>query len=360
MEEAKMATLGGASYAMIVKTMMRSLEANLIPDFVLRRLTRILLASRLKLGYKQTAELQLADLMSFVASLKTMPIALCTEEAKGQHYELPTSFFKLVLGKHLKYSSAYFSEHTRTLDEAEEAMLALYCERAKIEDGQKILDIGCGWGSFSLYVAERYPKCEITGLCNSSTQKAFIEQQCSERRLCNVTIYADDISTFDTESTYDRIISIEMFEHMKNYSTLLKKISKWMNQECLLFVHYFCHKTFAYHFEDVDEDDWMARYFFTGGTMPASSLLLYFQDDVSVVDHWLINGKHYAQTSEEWLKRMDHNLSSILPIFNETYGENAAKKWLAYWRTFFIAVAELFKYNDGEEWMVSHFLFKKK
>ncbi|KAJ4709015.1 (S)-coclaurine N-methyltransferase-like [Melia azedarach] len=239
-------------------------------------------------------------------------------------------------------------------------MLELYCERAQLKDGHTVLDAGCGWGSLSLYIAQKYSTCKITGICNSKTQKTFIDEQCQALGLQNVEIIVADISTFEIEASYDRIFSIGMFEHMKNYRKLLKKISKWMKEDGILFVEYFCHKTFAYHFEKTNEDDWITNYFFTGGTMPSANLLLYFQDDVSVVDHWLVNGKHYAQTSEEWLKRMDKNLASIKPIIESTYGKDQAVKWTVYWRTFFIAVAELCAYNNGDEWMVAHFLFKKK
>ncbi|KAL2237122.1 (S)-coclaurine N-methyltransferase isoform X1 [Sesamum indicum] len=347
-------------YDATVRFMLASLERNLLPDAVVRRLTRLLLASRLRSGYRSSAELQLSDLLQFAHSLREMPIAIKTEKPKSQHYEVPTSYFKLVLGKHLKYSCCFFPNKSSTLEDAEKAMLELYCERSQIKDGQSVLDVGCGWGSLSIYIAQKYPNCQVTGICNSITQKAHIEEQCRELQLQNVEIIVADISTFDMEASYDRIFSIEMFEHMKNYQDLLKKISKWMKPDSFLFVHYFCHKTFAYHFEDVNEDDWITRYFFTGGTMPSANLLLYFQDDVSIVNHWLVNGKHYAQTSEEWLKRMDQNLNSIKPIMECTYGKDSAVKWTVYWRTFFIAVAELFGYNNGEEWMVAHFLFKKK
>ncbi|XP_057821962.1 (S)-coclaurine N-methyltransferase isoform X2 [Cryptomeria japonica] len=310
-------------YDVLVKGVMRVLEANLLPDFLLRRITRTLLARSLHLGYKPNTQLQLQDLMAFINSLKRMPIALSTEKPKAQHYELPTSFFKLVLGKNLKYSSCYFASDTNTLDEAEESMLSLYCERAQIKDGQTILDIGCGWGSLTLYMAKKYPNSHVTGICNSTTQKEYIIEKSSELGMSNIVIYAGDITSFKMESTFDRIISIEMFE-------------------------------------DINEDDWMARYFFTGGTMPAASLLLFFQEHVSVIEHWLVNGKHYARTSEEWLKNMDKNMKFIYPILIDTYSVDSAKKWMVYWRTFFIAVAELFGYNDGDEWMVSHFLFKKK
>lgn len=349
-----------APYDASVRLMLASLERNLLPDAVIRRLTRLLLASRLRSGYKPTSELQLSDLLNFVHSLKEMPIAIKTEDPKTQHYELPTSFFKLVLGRNLKYSCCLFSDKSKSLEGAEEAMLELYCQRAQLKDGHTVLDVGCGWGSLSLYIAKKYSNCKVTGICNSVTQKAHIEEQCRDLQLQNVEIIVADISIFDMEASYDRIFSIEMFEHMKNYRDLLKKISMWMKPDGLLFIHHFCHKVFAYHYEDVNEDDWITRYFFSGGTMASANLLLYFQDDVSVVDHWLVNGNHYAQTSEEWLKRMDQKMSSIKPIMESTYGKDSAVKWTVYWRTFFIAVAELFGYNKGEEWMVSHFLFKKK
>uniref|UniRef100_A0A0D9ZBZ7 Uncharacterized protein n=1 Tax=Oryza glumipatula TaxID=40148 RepID=A0A0D9ZBZ7_9ORYZ len=272
-----------------------------------------------------------------------MPIAIETNTAKAQHYELPTSFFKLVLGRHLKYSSCYFRDNSTTLEDAEVAMMELYCERAQIQCGQTILDLG------------------ITGICNSVTQKAFIEEQYKERQLSNVDIFLADINNFEMDRSFDRIISIGLFEHMKNCEALLRKISMWMKEDTLLFVEHFCHKTFAYHFEDNNNnDDWMTRHFFYGGTMPSASLLLYFQENVSVIDHWLVSGTHYARTSEEWLKRMDTNLASIRPIFDATYGRDASTKWLAYWRTLFISVAELFGYNNGEEWMMTQYLFKKK
>ncbi|KAM7490593.1 hypothetical protein LguiA_033514 [Lonicera macranthoides] len=356
----KMNTIAQVPYDASVRLMLASLERNLLPDALIRRLTRLLLACRLRSGYKSSAQIQLSDLLQFAHSLRDMPIAIKTDEPKVQHYELPTSFFELVLGKNLKYSCCYFTDDSSTLEEAEKAMFESYCEKSQIKDGHSVLDVGCGWGSLCLYIAQKYSNCKITGICNSKTQKAFIEEQCRNLMLQNVEIIVADISTFEMEASFDRIFSIGMFEHMKNYKELLKKISRWMEPIGFLFVQHFCHKAFAYHFEDVNEDDWITRCFFSGGTMPAANLLLYFQDDVSIVDQWLVNGKHYAQTSEEWLKRMDKNSSSIRPVMESTYGKDSALKWTVYWRTFFITVAELFGYNNGEEWMVALFIFKKK
>ncbi|CAA6666178.1 unnamed protein product [Spirodela intermedia] len=338
-------------YEATVKAMLASLERNLLPDMVVRQLTRLLLASRLRSGTSRLRSSSSPTSSTLLAvstrtcrgellALDQMPIAVETEKPKAQHYELPTSFFKLVLGKNLKYSSCYFLDKSNTLDDAEDQMLEMYCTRAQIKDGQSILDVGCGWGSFSLYIAKKHKNCNITGICNSLTQKAHIEERCRELQLSNVSIIVADISKFEMEASFDRVVSIEMFEHMKNYKVLLKKISGWMKEDSLLL--------------------YIISIFLHGGTMPSANLLLYFQDDVTVVDHWLVNGKHYAQTSEEWLNRMDENSLVIRPIMESTYGKAEATKWTVYWRTFFIAVAELFGYNNGEEWMVAHFLFKKK
>ncbi|KAH7523847.1 (S)-coclaurine N-methyltransferase [Ziziphus jujuba] len=355
-----------------MRMMLNLLNRNLLPDALIRRLIRRFLAGRLRHGYELSSQLQLSQLLQFVRSLKEMPITLrnsttTTDQPKSDTYELPTSFFKLVLGNSLKFSCCYFPDKLTTLDDAEKAMLELYCERAEIKDGQTILDIGCGWGSLCLYIAQKYNNCMITGITDLISQKEYIDEQCRDLQLRNVDIIVADVGTFEMEASYDRIFSIGTFEHMKNYKALLKKISEWMKQDGLLFVDHICHKTFAYPLEAVVEDDWISKYdwlsteFFNGGgVMPSVNLLLYFQDDVSVVNHWLVHAKHFERTGEEWLKKMDQNMSSIKPLTESTYGKDSAVKWTVYWRTFLIHTVEFFKYNNGEEWMVSHLLFKKK
>lgn len=355
-----MASLLTIPYELTIKTGIRAMEMNLMPDFVLRRACRALMSMRIRISRKHSVEEQQRDLMAFVESLRTMPIAINTEAANEQHYEVPTEFYKLCLGKRLKYSACYFPKPTASLDEAEEATLQLYCDRAELAGGQDVLELGCGWGSLSLFMAARFPSSRITAVSNSATQKAHIMEECRKQGLTNLEVITADMNVFTAPRQYDRVVSVEMLEHMKNYQKLLQRVATWMKPEALLFIHIFAHKEFAYHFEVRGDDDWLSKYFFTGGTMPADSLLLYFQDDVAVVNHWRLNGKHYQLTSEAWLRRFDANVRKIRPILAETYGPEQATRWTVYWRTFFIAVAELFGYDNGEEWIISHYLFRKK
>ncbi len=336
------------------------LEKDLLPDWLIRAGIRKLLADRLREEKKENCEAQAAHLSEYVEMLKQSPIAVQMKAANDQHYEVPSEFYRLVLGRRLKYSSAYWLPDTRTLDQAEEAMLELTISRAQIQTGQSILELGCGWGSLSIYMAERYPENSITSVSNSRTQKEFIDAEIIRKGLRNLKIITADMNDFRTDQEFDRIVSVEMFEHMRNYELLLDRISEWLRPEGKLFVHIFTHKKYAYLFEAKANSDWMSRTFFTGGQMPSDSLLLYFQKNLMVVQHWAVSGRHYSRTAECWLENMDRNRSKVLEIFSRAYGPAEVRRWWVYWRAFFMACAELWSYSNGEEWIVSHYLFKRR
>jgi cyclopropane-fatty-acyl-phospholipid synthase len=340
------------------------MERNLLPDWLLRKGIRRLLAQRIQEETWPDPEQQQAHLMAYIERLRASPIAIATQDANRQHYEVPAEFFAKVLGAHRKYSCCYFAEGD-TLDSAEKRMLDLYAERARIEDGQSILDMGCGWGAFSLYAAARYPNSQVLGVSNSNSQREYIESQARTRGLTNLRIVTCDINTFDPAPSlqgqrFDRIVSIEMMEHVRNYELLLRRVAAWMNPDALFFVHIFTHSRFAYPFEVRDANDWMAEHFFTGGQMPSDGLLLYFQGDVKIRNHWVVDGRQYQKTSEAWLVNMDRHRNEIMKLFAAVYGSADALKWFVRWRIFFMACAELWGYRDGREWVVSHYLFDRR
>lgn len=337
----------------------RLLEQDKLPDFAIRNQIRKLLAQRIADETKTTQELQQEHLMHLIAELKASPIAINTTAANEQHYEVPTAFFQKVMGKHMKYSSCYWEPNTAALSDAETMALQKTCAHAELENGMHILELGCGWGSLTLFMATTFPDAKITGVSNSATQKQYIDACCAERGLSNVRIITADMNDFILEEQFDRVVSVEMFEHMRNYELLLKKISSMLKPTGKLFVHIFTHKDFTYYFEVKDENDWMSKYFFTGGIMPSDDLLFYFNSDLKVSKHWHWDGTHYQKTAECWLQNMDSNKSAILPILKATYGEKDATKWWVYWRIFFMACAELWGYKSGKEWFVSHYLFTK-
>lgn len=335
------------------------LEKGLLPDFVIRFGIRELLRQKLVLENKDGLEFGQARFIKLINQLKASPIAVNTPEANEQHYEVPTEFFSLVLGPHMKYSSCYFWEGVTDLGEAEKDMLAITCERAELAAGQDVLEFGCGWGSLSLLMAEKFPQSRFVGVSNSRTQKLYIDGQAKARNLKNLEIITADINVFDTPRRFDRIVSVEMFEHMRNYEKLLAKVAGFLKSEGKLFVHIFTHREHAYLYDEADSKDWIAKYFFTGGIMPSDDLLLYFQDHLRIENHWRVSGVHYQKTSECWLANMDANRDKIIPILKATYADQY-QKWWVYWRVFFMACAELWGYDFGRQWIVSHYLFKKR
>lgn len=336
------------------------LAKNFTPDWLIRLGIRNMLARKLKEEWRGSCELQQAHIMRMVQELSAAPIAIATAAANEQHYQVPTEFFKLTLGKRLKYSSAFYSTGSDSLDQAEENMLALTVERSEIKDGMCILELGCGWGSLTLYLAEKFPNSTIVAVSNSVTQREYIESQCRERKFNNVQVITCDMNSFSFDGQVDRIVSVEMFEHMKNYRMLLKRVASWLKQDGKLFVHIFSHKTLCYHYEDKDGSDWLTRNFFSGGIMPSNDLLLYFQEDLKIEEQWAVSGQHYEKTANHWLSNMDKNRAAVMPVLAQAYGESQALRWWVFWRVFFMACAELWGYGGGDEWMVSHYRFVRQ
>jgi len=335
-----------------------AIESGLVPDALTRFGIRKLLNKRLKQEYKNNVEQQSIRYQAFIQELRNSKTAINTQEANDQHYEIPSEFFFNSLGARLKYSCALWNEGIQNLDQAEEAMLELYTQRGEFKDGQDILELGCGWGSLTLFLAEKYPNSRITAISNSHSQREFITNRAQEKGLLNIDVITSDINDFDVDKKFDRVVSIEMFEHVRNYQNLFASISKWLNPNGKLFVHIFCHRYLMYPFEEVSKDDWMAKYFFSGGQMPAADTFLNFQKNLALSNRWLVNGQHYEKTCNAWLDKMDSNKDIVLSIFKDTYGVEATI-WLQRWRIFYMACAELFGYNKGNEWMVGHYLFTK-
>jgi cyclopropane-fatty-acyl-phospholipid synthase len=292
---------------------------------------------------------------AFARAMTDFPVATHTDEANQQHYEVPAEFFALVLGPQRKYSSCLYPTATTDLAEAETYALAATVKHARIEDGQKILELGCGWGSLSLYLAQYFPDAEITAVSNSSSQREYILQQARKRGLSNLTVVTSDMNDFVTDKQFDRIVSVEMFEHMSNWRTLLERTRGWLKPDGRLFLHVFTHRDRSYRFDHSDKADWIAQHFFTGGIMPAFDLPHRFEDVYRVEQEWRWSGMHYRKTALDWLANMDHESARIEPILRRVYGADAGL-WRRRWRLFFLATAGLFGHDNGDVWGVGHYL----
>lgn len=339
-------------------------ERDLVPDPILRAAIRGVLAKRLaelSCGVEQEGRRE----AEFVARMRTSPVTLHTREANEQHYELPTAFFELVLGPHLKYSCCEYADgetdYAESLGAAEARMLDRTIARLGLTDGERVLEIGCGWGSLTLRMAERFPGAEVVAVSNSRTQRAHIERVAAARGLTNVRVVTADVATLDFTQlgTFDRVVSVEMFEHARNWSSLFERVASVMRPRATFFLHVFTHRAHSYPYEPSGPTDFIARHFFTGGMMPSDHLVYRAQDALRVTSHERVSGTHYQKTAEAWLVRMDRNREPIRRIFAQVYGEGEVTRWWVRWRIFFLSCAELWGYRGGDEWHVSHYLLEK-
>ncbi len=344
----------------IFSAALRAAERGWLPDHVVRAGMRRLLRARLDAIRAGDCEAMADDTRAFIAAMRDAPIAPVSHLANTQHYEVPAAFFETVLGPHRKYSSACFGPGIDRLAEAEAHALELTCRRAGIENGMRVLELGCGWGSLTLWIAERFPEARITAVSNSASQRRHVEEEARRRALANVRLVTADMNQFDIDERFDRIMSIEMFEHMRNYSVLFERIHGWLAPRGRFFMHIFCHRAAPYEFVDAGEGDWMSRHFFSGGIMPSESLPLRFQSHLENTDLWRWDGTHYQRTANAWLSNMDQSREAVMPILAETYGAEHARQWWVRWRMFFMACAELFGYRRGQEWWVAHYLFGRR
>lgn len=348
-----------------------AVERGWVPDLLTRVAIRRLCRQRLREVQRPGNDHRQRD-EAFAQSQRKAPIALVPDRANEQHYELPPEFFAQVLGPHRKYSCCYWQDPHTTLEAAEATALRITCERAELNNGMRILELGCGWGSLSLFMAEQYPDSTIIAVSNSAPQRRYIESLAKTRGLRNLHVVTADMNTFDPSASssdfanssgnlgpFDRVVSVEMFEHMRNYEQLLARIASWLRPDGKLFVHVFCHRSTAYVFDEEGDSNWMGRYFFSGGIMPSANLLSCFTSHLTVAKHWSWNGSHYQRTAEAWLANLDANRLEVMSIFRATYGGKDSWRWLQRWRMFFLAVAELFAYSSGNEWHVGHYLLQR-
>ena len=333
-------------------------EQGLVPDAVVRAGIRRLCEQRLREISAADCERTSEVTEAFVAAMDAAELAPVPHLANEQHYEVPAGFFARALGPHLKYSSAWWPAGTRTLADAEARGLAATCEHAGLANGQDVLELGCGWGSLTLWMAAQYRGSRITAVSNSASQRAWIESEARRRGLDNLRIITADMNVFEAPGRYDRIVSVEMFEHMRNWRRLFGRVHDWLKPGGRFFMHVFCHRSTPYPFVDDGPSDWMSRHFFSGGMMPSDELATRFQDHLRLLSRWRWDGTHYERTANAWLDNVDANRAAVLEVLRGTYGD-AASQWLQRWRVFFMACAELFGYRNGQEWWVSHYLFER-
>lgn len=341
---------------------MKLLYANVVPDRLLRLVLKWITGRKIRQLERLPQEEAEVRRRALLEKFDQSPIAIVPHLPNIQHYEVPPAFFQLVLGNRLKYSCCWWEDPDTTLDQAEEAMLDLTCRRAGLEDGMVVLDLGCGWGSLSLWILEHYPSCRVTAVSNSRDQIEFIRQGAHQRGYSNLEARVVDVNQLENalEREFDRVFSIEMFEHMKNYRRLMKAISDLLSPHGRLFVHHFSHRQFAYEYKQDDMASWMAQTFFTGGTMPSDDLLTNFQDDLVLVDHWRVGGMHYQRTLRAWLDKMDYQEEEVKEVLAATYGPDQVNQWWVNWRLFFLACEMTWAYRGGREYLVSHYLFEKR
>jgi cyclopropane-fatty-acyl-phospholipid synthase len=334
-----------------------------LPDPLLRFAIRRLLGARLRRERPRAEEARTAAVDRLADELGRSPVATHTTDANRQHYEVPTAFFERVLGPRLKYSSCLWPSGVETLADAEEAMLRLTASRARLEEGQAVLELGCGWGSLTLWMLERFTDLSVTAVTSSRTQRDFVFERARELGAGDrLEVLVTDVRNLGSErlrDRFDRVVSVEMFEHLRNWPAMLERIAAWLRPGGRAFLHVFCHREIGYPFEDAGASDWMARHFFSGGLMPAAGLIDRFRDHLEVEDRWLVGGEHYARTAEAWLRNQDADREAILPILEATYGAADRDRWWHYWRLFFLACAELFAYRGGDEWMVAHYRLRR-
>jgi len=334
-------------------------ERGYVPDNLTRRVIRHLCADRLKDPLQTTSHDRNQARDEFLRSLREGPVALVPEKANEQHYELPAQFFGRMLGPRRKYSCCHFSHDRCTLAEAEDLALSITCQRAEVVDGQSILELGCGWGSLSLWIAQRFPNCRITAVSNSTAQRRYIEGVAASLQIDNLHVITADMNDLVLHSnSFDRVLSVEMFEHMRNYHELLRRIRSWLKPEGRLFVHVFCHRQLLYPFETEGSGNWMGRHFFTGGLMPNAELFGSFTESLQIINQWSWDGTHYQRTAEAWLKNLDLQRTEVTEILQSTYGVAEGHRWFQRWRLFLLAVSELFGYAGGSEWYVTQNLFQ--